>query len=202
MNVGNRIVLCGAIVVGLLVGPGAKLAEQIYDIDPAHSAVHFAVRHMMVSTVRGTMGKVTGTVYFDEHDVTRSRVEATIDAAGIDTREPKRDEHLRSPDFLDTAKYPTITFKSKRVVKLAEDKYQVVGDLTIKGVTKEVTLDVEGVPRPFKDPFGKERMGGSAHAKINRQDFGVNFNKVMDNGGLLVGNEVDVTVDVEVVRRQ
>ncbi|GBD26717.1 Protein YceI [bacterium HR30] len=196
----NRVfaVFFGTLVAGVTVAR----AEQVYDIDPAHTAAHFAVRHMMVSTVRGQMGKVTGTVFLDPEDVTRSRVEAVIDATGIDTREPKRDEHLRSPDFLDTAKYPSITFKSKRVIKLAEDKYQVVGDLTIKGITKEVTLDVEGVPRPFVDPFGKERMGGTARTRINRQDFGVSFHKVMDNGGLLVGNEVDVTIDVEVVRRK
>jgi polyisoprenoid-binding protein YceI len=188
-------------VLGLLCA-GSAQAVQVYEIDPAHTAVHFGVRHMMVSTVRGTLGKVTGTVWLDDQDITRSRVEATIDAAGIDTREPKRDEHLRSPDFLDTAKYPTITFRSKRVVKRADDQYEVVGDLTIKGVTREVTLHVEGTPQPFTDPFGNERMGGTARAKINRQDFGVNFNKVMDNGGLLVGNEVDVTIDVEVVRKK
>ncbi|MCX8071461.1 MAG: YceI family protein [Candidatus Binatia bacterium] len=199
MSWGVRVVvwtLCVATVAG------TAAAEQVYEIDPAHTAAHFAVRHMMVSTVRGTMGKVTGVVYFDELEPTRSHVEAVIDATGIDTKEPKRDEHLRSPDFLDTAKYPTITFKSKRVVKLADDKYQVVGDLTIKGVTKEVTLDVEGVPRPFTDPFGKMRMGGNARTRINRQDFGVNFNKLMDNGGLVVGNDVDITVDVEVVRQK
>jgi polyisoprenoid-binding protein YceI len=187
--------------LGLLCA-GSAQAVQVYEIDPAHTAVHFGVRHMMVSTVRGTLGKVTGTVWLDDQDITRSRVEATIDAAGIDTREPKRDEHLRSPDFLDTAKYPTITFRSKRVVKRADDQYEVVGDLTIKGVTREVTLHVEGTPQPFTDSFGNERMGGTARAKINRQDFGVNFNKVMDNGGLLVGNEVDVTIDVEVVRKK
>lgn len=189
------------VTCGLLAGAPRAHAEQVYEIDPAHTAAHFAVRHMMVSTVRGVMGKVTGKVFLDEGEITRSRVEATIDATGIDTREPKRDEHLRSPDFLDTAKYPVITFRSKRVQKLAEDKYQVVGDLTIKGTTKEVALDVEGMPRPFVDPFGKMRMGGTVRTKINRQDFGVNFHKVMDNGGLLVGNDVDVTIDVEVVGR-
>ncbi len=181
---------------------GSAYAEQVYEIDPAHTAAHFAVRHMMVSTVRGRMGKVTGTVFLEEDDVTRSRVEAMIDASEIDTGEPKRDQHLRSADFLDTSKYSSISFRSKRVRKLAGDKYEVVGDLTMKGITKEVTLDVEGVPRPFIDPFGKERMGGTVRTKINRQDFGVNFHKVMDNGGLLVGNDVEITIDVEVVRRE
>jgi polyisoprenoid-binding protein YceI len=155
----------------------------------------------MVSTVRGTMGTVTGTVVFDEADVTKSSVQATIDVAGIDTREPKRDAHLKAPDFLDAATYPTITFKSKKVESAAPDKFKITGDLTIRGVTKEVTLDVEGTPKPLNDPFGKIRMGGVARTRINRQDFGVNFSKTMDNGGLVVGNDVDVTIDVELVKK-
>lgn len=189
----GRVLLAAVL---LFAGVLEARAERIFDIHPAHSGAHFAVRDMTVSTVRGTMGKVTGTAYLDENDITRSRVEATIDATGIDTKEPKRDEHLRSPDFLDTAKYPTITVKSKKVIRLAEDRYQVVEDLTIKGVTREVTLDVEGRPAPVVDPFGDERMGGTLQAKINRHHFGVNFNKAMDNGGLLVGNEVNVTIDI------
>ena len=119
-----------------------------WQIDPAHTSAQFAVRHLMVSTVRGQMGKVAGTVTLDENDLTHSSVEATIDANGIDTREPKRDDHLRSPDFLDIAKYPTITFKSTKVEKVADDHYQVSGDLTLHGVTKPVVLDVTGSPKP------------------------------------------------------
>ena len=124
-------------------GPLA-VAASTWEIDPAHTSVQFAVRHMMVSTVRGTLGTVTGVVNLDESDVTKSTVEATIDVAGTDTREPKRDGHLRSPDLLDVSKYPTITFKSKRVTKEAEDRYGVTGDLTIRDVTKELIWDANG----------------------------------------------------------
>lgn len=198
----SRKVFPGLGLAGVLLVAWVARAEVIYEIDPAHTAAHFAVRHMMVSTVRGVMGKVTGTVYLDETDITRSRVEATVDATGIDTREPKRDEHLRSPDFLDTARYPTITFRSKKVIQLEPDKFQVIGDLTLKGVTKEISLEAEGSPQPFTDPFGNTRLGGTVRTRIDRQDFGVNFHKVMDNGGLLVGNDVDITIDVELIRRK
>lgn len=173
-----------------------------FDIDPAHTSAQFAVKHLVVSTVRGTLGKVTGTVSLDESDPSKSSVEATIDAQAIDTREAKRDEHLRSPDFLDTAKYPTITFKSKKVAAAGADKYLVTGDLTIKGVTKETVLEVEGSPKPFTDPFGNTKLGGVAHAKINRKDFGVNWSKTMDGGGLVVGDQVDITIDIELVKKK
>ena len=179
----------------------AARATSSWDIDPAHTSAQFAVKHLMVSTVRGTLGAVTGTAVFDEADISKSSVQATIDVAGIDTREAKRDAHLKSPEFLDAAKFPTITFKSKKVESVGADKFKITGDLTIRGVTKEVTLDVEGTPKPLNDPFGKVRMGGSAHTRINRQDFGVNFSKTMDNGGLVVGNDVDVTIDIEIVKK-
>jgi polyisoprenoid-binding protein YceI len=150
-----------------------------------------------VSTVRGTLGKVTGNVTLDESDVTKSSVTATIDATGIDTREAKRDEHLRSPDFLDTKKFPTITFKSTKVEKLDERRFQVTGDLTLRGVTKPAVLTVEGSPTPMQDPFGNTKLGGVVKTKLNRQDFGVAWNKKLDAGGLVVGDEVDVTIDVE-----
>ena len=176
-------------------------AASNWEIDPAHTSAHFAVKHLMVSTVRGTMGAVTGTAVFDEADISKSSVQATIDVAGIDTREPKRDAHLKSPEFLDAGKFPTITFKSKTIESVAPDKFKMIGDLTIRGVTKEVALDVEGTPKPLNDPFGKVRIGGSARTRINRQDFGVNFSKMMDNGGLVVGNDVDVTIDIELVKK-
>jgi len=178
----------------------AAQAASNWEIDPAHTSAHFAVKHLMVSTVRGTMGAITGTAVLDAADITKSSVQATIDVAGIDTREPKRDAHLKGPDFFDVAKFPTITFKSKTVKPVAADKFTITGDLTIRGVTKEVTLDVDGTPTPLNDPFGKVRIGGSARTRINRQDFGVNFSKTMDNGGLVVGNDVDVTIDIELVK--
>ena len=172
-----------------------------FEIDPVHTTVQFAVRHMMVSNVRGTFGKVAGTVNLDETDPTKSSVEATIDASSIDTREPKRDAHLKGPDFLDVAKYPTITFKSKRVTKVADNQYQATGDLTIHGVTKEVVLDVDGSPHTISDPMGNVKMGGSAHTKINRKDFGIMWSKALDGGGVMVGDDIDITIDVELAKK-
>ncbi len=173
-----------------------------WEIDPAHTSAQFAVRHLMVSTVRGTLGKVTGTVNLDEADPTASSVEASVDATTIDTREPKRDTHLKSPDFFDVAKYPTITFKSKKVTKIGDAKFQITGDLNMHGVTKEVVLDVEGSPTPFKDPMGNLKLGGSATTKLNRTDFGVQWNKALEGGGVVVGDDVGITIDVELIKKQ
>ena len=188
-----------AVTVITVLGTGTSHAAT-FEIDPVHTHVQFAVRHMMVANVRGVFGKVSGKVTLDEADPTQSSVEATIDTASIDTRDAKRDEHLRSPDFLDVAKHPTITFKSKRVTKIADNKFQAVGDLTLRGVTKEVTLEVEGAPRPINDPFGKLRLGGVARTKIDRKDFGITWSKTLDGGGLVVGDEIDITIDVELTK--
>jgi polyisoprenoid-binding protein YceI len=177
-------------------------SASTWQIDPAHTSAQFAVRHMMVSTVRGTMGKVTGVVNLDEADPTKSSVAAGVETAGIDTREPKRDGHLKSPDFFDVAQYPAITFKSKKVTKTGDTKFQVTGDLTMHGVTKEVVLNVEGLPKPFKDPMGHQRLGGVATTKLNRKDFGIEWNKTLDGGGLVVADDVDVTIDVELVAQE
>jgi polyisoprenoid-binding protein YceI len=190
------------LALGATIFIGSAVAQAAtFEIDPVHTTVQFAVRHMMVSNVRGTFGKVNGTVNLDEADLTKSSVEATIDAGSIDTRDLKRDAHLKSPDFLDVAKYPSITFKSKRVTKVADDKYQVTGDLTIHGVTKEAVLDVDGSPHTITDPMGNVKTGGSAHTKINRKDFGITWSKSLDGGGLMVGNDVDITIDVELVKK-
>jgi polyisoprenoid-binding protein YceI len=191
-----RLILAAA----LCAAPGTALAST-WQIDPAHTSAQFAVRHLMVSTVRGQMGKVAGTVTLDANDLTHSSVEASIDASGIDTREPKRDDHLRSPDFLDVAKYPTVTFKSTKVEKVADDHYKVSGDLTLRGVTKPVVLDVTGSAKPLHDPMGNVKLGGSATTRINRQDFGVSWSKSLDGGGVVVGDEVDITIDVELVQK-
>ncbi|MBI1814225.1 MAG: polyisoprenoid-binding protein [Deltaproteobacteria bacterium] len=196
----QRAVLVAIVIAGVVASAGARAAT--FDIDPAHTNAEFAVRHLMVSTVRGHLGKVSGAVQLDETDVTKSSVTATIDVTGIETREPKRDEHLRGADFLDVKQYPTITFKSKEVTKLADDTFIVKGDLTIRGVTKEVTLDVEGSPKPFTDPFGNVKLGGVARTKINRQDFGVAWSKSLDNGGLVVGNELEITIDIELTKKK
>jgi polyisoprenoid-binding protein YceI len=173
----------------------------MWDLDPAHTSAQFAVRHLMVSTVRGEFGKVSGTVNLDEQDPTKSSLEATIDTASINTRVEKRDQHLKSPDFLDVAKYPAMTFKSKKIEKVSDAKFKVTGDLTLHGVTKEVVLDVEGSHKAFKDPSGNLRVGGVATTKINRQDFGVQWNKALETGGVVAGDEVAITIDVELTKK-
>ena len=172
-----------------------------WTLDPAHSSVQFSVRHMMVSNVRGEFGKVGGTVTGDESKPTEAVITATIDAASINTREAKRDEHLKSADFLDVAKFPTMTFKSKQIEAAGPGTFKVTGDLTLHGVTKEVVLDVSDVTPPVKDPFGKKRAGATASTKINRKDFGVSWGKAMDNGGVVVGDDVAITIDVEATQQ-
>jgi polyisoprenoid-binding protein YceI len=191
-----RKTLLGVAVV-LILAPGAQ--AQTWSIDGSHSAAHFAVRHMMVSTVRGDMGKVAGTVNFDGKNLAAATVTATVDTAGIDTREPKRDAHLKSPDFFDVVTYPTITFVSKRVTPNADGSFKVLGDLTLHGVTKETTLDVEALRPTIKDQGGNTRSGTTATTKINRQDYGVKWSRALDGGGLVVGDEVTITIDVELV---
>ncbi len=188
-------------VVAALAGlvPVARAADT-YEIDPAHTAVQFSVRHMMISNVRGEFTKLSGRATGDVAHPTAATVEATIDAASIDTRNEKRDEHLRSPDFLDVAKFPTITFRSTKVEK-AGAGWKLTGDLTLHGVTKPVVLDVGNVTPPTKDPWGNMRIGAQASTTINRQDFGVSFNKALDGGGVLVGDEIAITIDVEVMKK-
>jgi len=169
-------------------------------IDPAHSHVGFSVRHMMISTVKGRFGDVAGTVVLDQ-DLTAASVEATIGVTSIDTREPQRDGHLRSGDFFDADQFPTITFNSRRVTIAAPDKLTVTGDLTIKGVTREVVLEVIEEGRG-KDPWGGERAGFTAHTAINRRDFGLTYNQVLETGGVLVGEEIKITLDVELIKQQ
>ena len=179
--------------------PGLALAAP-WEFDAAHSGVQFKVRHLMVSSVRGDFEKVAGTILYDEKDITKSSADITIDAASVNTRVQKRDDHLRSPDFLDVAKYPTITFKSKRVEKSGPGRLKVTGDLTLHGVTKEVTLDVEGPTPPIKDPQGNIRVGGQATARIQRKDFGLTWNAALETGGVVVGDEIDITIDLEIYR--
>ena len=175
----------------------APVLAATWQIDPAHSNVSFSVRHMMVSNVRGEFTKVSGTVEGDEKTPAQAVITATIDATSINTREAKRDDHLKSPDFLDVAKYPTIIFKSKKIEPSGSGQFKVTGDLTLHGVTKEVVLDVSDVTAPIKDPMGKTRAGAQATTKIDRKDFGINWSKVIDGGGLMVGDEVAISVDVE-----
>jgi len=184
----------------VLALPGAARAAT-WDLDPAHTSVQFSVRHLMVSNVRGEFGKVSGTVEANESDPTRSRIEAEIDPASIDTRIEKRDNHLKSPDFLDVAKYPKITFVSTKIEPASAGRYKVSGDLTLHGVTKPVVLDVEGPTPEIKDPWGKTRAGAQATTKINRKDFGLTWNQALEAGGVAVGDEVTITIDVEATKR-
>jgi polyisoprenoid-binding protein YceI len=185
--------------VALALALASVAQAQTWNIDSAHSSAQFAVRHMMVSTVRGHMGKVTGTVTVDGKNLASAVVSATVDVAGINTGVDQRDAHLRSPDFFDVAKYPTIAFASKGITPRADGSFTMRGDLTMHGVTKEVTLDVEA-PRPvIKDQAGNSRSGTTATVKINRQDFGVKWSQTMDGGGVVVSDEVSITIDVELV---
>ena len=173
-----------------------------WTIDSSHSNAQFAVRHFMVSTVRGTFGAMNGSVTFNEEDVTKSSLSAEIDVASVDTREAKRDEHLKSPDFFDVEKHPKMSFVSKKVEKVDDTHYKVTGDMTMKGTTKEVVFDVEGSTTPIKDPSGNNRLGGMATTKINRTDFGLTYNSVLETGGVAIGEEVTITIDFELTPKK
>ena len=174
-------------------------ARTTWKIDPAHSLIEFGVRHMMITTVKGRFAGVEGTVVFDEKNPSTAEVDVRIDAASIDTRESQRDAHLRSADFFDVEKYPHLTFKSKRVADRHGNHFQLAGDLTIHGVTREVILDVaeEGIG---KDPWGGQRAGFSASTKIKRSEFGLTWNQVLETGGLLVGDDIKISLELELVK--
>jgi polyisoprenoid-binding protein YceI len=171
-----------------------------WNLDPSHSTAHFGVRHMMISTVRGHFEKVTGTVTIDEIDPTKSQIDVAIDAASVATRDPKRDGHLRSADFFDVENHPTITFRSTKIVSAGKDGYSVTGDLTIRGTTKSVTLDVAGPTAPQTTPWGMVARGVSATGKVNRKDFGLNWNAAIEAGGFVVGDEVKIEFEAELLR--
>ena len=195
----SRIALTAGLAAALSLPAAA--ANSNWQIDPAHSSAQFSVRHMAISTVRGAFSKVTGSVVFDDKDISKSTIDVAIDANSVDTRVPDRDNDLRSEKFFDVAHYPSITFKSKRVEQVAPGKLNVTGDLTIRGTTKEVVLDVEGPTVPMKDPWGNTRVAATATTKINRQDFGVKWNATLDNGGVVVGDDVSIVIDVELVKK-
>ena len=174
-----------------------------WQIDPNHSLVEFSAKHMMITTVKGRFGKVAGSIVVDERNPDRSRVEAEIEAATIDTRADQRDQHLRSADFLDVERFPSLTFRSRRVEGTSKnpgDEFRVIGDLTIRGTTREVTLDAvyEGTG---KDPWGGERVSFSATTKLDRRDFGLTWNQALETGGLLVGNDIKISIEVQAVRQ-
>src|SRR6185295_18299275 len=162
----------------------------VYEIDPAHSRAHFKIRHLMVSNVRGEFSKISGKVTYDPKNPSSLKIEAAIDASTISTSEPQRDEHLKSADFLDVAKFPVITFVSKSATRVDADTLKVTGDLTIHGVTREVALDVEVATDEVKDPWGNIKAGASAKTKINRKDYGLTWNQALETGGVLVGEDI------------
>lgn len=175
-------------------------AVTTWKIDPVHSIAEFRVKHMMISNVRGQFTGVAGSLVYDESSPASSRVEATVDIATIDTRDPQRDTHLKSADFFDAEKFPQMTFASSRVTRRSGGTIAVAGPLTIHGVTKEVEFVVEGPTTPVKDPWGNTRIGVTANTKINRKDFGLGWNAALEAGGVLVGEEVSISLELEFVQ--
>jgi polyisoprenoid-binding protein YceI len=182
-----------------LATPHAKAAT--YEVDAAHSRVGFSVSHMMVSTVRGEFGTVSGTVEYDAAKPAATVVKARVGVTSVDTRDGKRDDHLRSAEFFDATKFPEMTFASKSVTNVGDAGFDLVGDLTIHGVTKEVMFKVSKLPADRKDPWGNLKTGTHAVATINRQDFGVSWNNPLEGGGFIVGDEVTIELDVELLRK-
>ena len=178
----------------------AATTTTTWNIDPAHSVAEFKVKHMMIANVKGQFAKITGTLTLDESDLADSHIEALIEASSIETRDAQRDAHLKSADFLDVEKFPTLPFKSTRISLVRDGELAVEGDLTIRGVTRKVLFSVEGPTPPMKDPWGNTRVAVSATTKINRKDFGLTWNAALETGGILVGDEVTITLDVEFVK--
>jgi len=178
----------------------AAAAATTWTIDPVHSHVEFAVKHLMISTVKGRFADVDGTIVLDEANPANSRVEVKIAAAGVDTREPQRDAHLRSADFFDAENHPYLTFVSARVEPKGENEFTVYGDLTIRGATRPVALEGEFLGTN-KSPYGFQVAGFSAQTKINRKDFGLNWNAALETGGVLVGDEVKISLEIEAVQQ-
>ena len=194
----KRIIAAVATIFALALPAVAPAAT--WTIDPDHSNVGFKVRHLMVSNVRGNFEKHVGTVEINDRDITKSKVSVTVDTASVNTNFAKRDTHLRSPDFFDVVKYPTMTFVSKKVVRAGQDRLKITGDLTLHGVTREVVLDVEGPSQESKDPWGNIRRGASASTTVNRKDFGLLWNKTLETGGVVVGDDVTITLEIEMIK--
>ena len=177
-----------------------QTSTTTWNIDPAHSAAEFKVKHMMISNVKGHFAKVSGALTFDESNLSASRVEASIEAASVETRDPQRDAHLKSADFFDVEKYPALSFKSTSIRIVRDGELAIEGDLTIRDVTRKVLFTVDGPTPPARDPWGNTRVGVSATTKINRKDFGLTWNAALETGGILVGEEVTITLDVQFVK--
>jgi polyisoprenoid-binding protein YceI len=199
LKTGQRMVAVSAICLLGSLSSFGQVAN--WNIDPAHSTAQFTVRHLAISNVSGSFTKVSGSVALDEKDITQSQVSASIDVSSVDTRVEARDKDLRSPHFFEVEKYPTIEFKSKKIVN-NDGKLQVIGDLTIHGTTREVTLDVDGPTAPLTDPWGNLRRGISATTTINRKDFNLTYNNLLKTGEAVVGDKVKIQIDAELVKKK
>jgi len=171
-----------------------------WNLDPVHSTAEFRVKHMMIANVRGRFTGITGKLTYDPSDVTKSGIEATVDIATIDTHDPQRDTHLKSPDFFDAEKFPSMSFRSSKVTRHSNGSIAVSGPLTIHGVTKDVEFEIDGPTPPIKDPWGNTRIGVNATTKIDRREFGLNFNVALETGGVIVGEEVHIALEFEFVQ--
>ena len=199
LKTAHRIAIASAIA--LLASLSALAQTSTWNIDPAHSTAQFTVRHLAISNVTGNFTRVTGSVVLNEKDITQSQVSASIDVSSVDTRVEARNKDLKSPNFFDVEKYPTIEFKSKRIVS-GGGKLQVIGDLTIHGTTREVTLDVDGPTPELADPWGNSRRGISATTTINRRDFNLTYNNLLKTGEAVVGDNVKIQIDAEMVKKK
>ena len=189
------------VAIAIMLAAPILAHADTWQIDPMHTNVEFTVRHMMISNVKGNFEKTSGTVTIEGNDPTTAKIDATINTSSLNTRVERRDADLKSPNFLDVEKYPTITFKSTKVEAAGPGKWKVTGDLTLHGVTKAVILDVESSGTPIHDPMGNTRAGASATTKINRKDFGLTYNKALETGGVIVGDEVAISIDVEAIKK-
>jgi polyisoprenoid-binding protein YceI len=190
-----------AFLLALFLAVSAAAQTSIWTIDPKHSTAQFTVRHLAISNVSGNFTNVTGTIDLNEKDITQSQVSAVIDVSSVDTRVSDRDKDLRSPNFFDVEKYPTIEFKSKRIVN-SGGKLQVIGDLTMHGTTRDVTLDVDGPTPELNDPWGNVRRGFSASTTLNRKDFGLTYNHALKTGEAVVGDNVKIQIDLELIKKK
>jgi polyisoprenoid-binding protein YceI len=188
------------LTVALFILP-SMAAAATWRIDPEHTSIQFTVRHMMISNVKGVFHKFNGQFEIDDKETTNTRASAVINVASIDTGIEKRDEDLRSPNFFDVAKYPSMTFVSKKIVRTGANSFKMTGDLTMHGVTREVVLDMEGLETVVKDPWGNMRRGATMASMINRRDFGLTYNKLLETGGVVVGDEVKINIEVELIRK-
>jgi len=177
-----------------------QIATSTWNLDPVHPVAEFKVKHMMISNVKGQFANVTGVLTLDESDPTNSGIEASIEAASVKTRDAQRDTHLKSEDFFHAERFPKLSFKSTRITRTGNGELAVAGDLTIRGVTRNVVFTVEGPTPPAKDPWGNTRLGLSATTKINRKDFGLTWNAALEAGSILVGDDVTITLDVQFVK--